>query len=252
MNEFAAEPLAEDALLLRFGDSIDPRVNSQVHAAAARLRAAHLAEVGEIAPSYASLLLRFDPLAWSDAGGTPHARLLAAIDPVLHGMEIDSARGPQARVVEIPVCYGGEFGPDLSDIAKHVRLDAQEFAARHAAAEYTVAMLGFAPGFPYLIGLDPALHAPRRTSPRTRVPAGSVAIGGAQTGIYPRELPGGWQIIGRTPSVLFDPRRESPCLLAPGDRVRFRAVENAGFHALFEKSGHGPPLPDSGDQGWSQ
>ena len=249
MTDFFIESLAEDALLLRFGDHIDAELNARVHATVARLRAGNLADVSEIAPSYASLLVRFDPFAWSDAGDTPHARLLAAIDPILRGMEIDSTHPPQARVVEIPVCYGGEFGPDLNDIAKHARLDAHEFSARHAAAEYTVAMLGFAPGFPYLLGLDPALHAPRRTSPRTRVPAGSVAIGGAQTGIYPSELPGGWQVIGRTPSVLFDARRNPPCLLAPGDRVRFRAIENSGFHALFEKRGDGRPPADPRDRG---
>ncbi|MGH8213046.1 MAG: 5-oxoprolinase subunit PxpB [Rhodanobacteraceae bacterium] len=231
-----AEPLSEDALLLRFGDSIDPQVSSRVHAAAARLHAANLPDVSDIAPAYASLLLRFDPLAWGDARDeSPHARLLAAIDPVLSRMGSDSTLQPQG-VVEIPVCYGGEFGPDLNDIAEHARLDAREFAARHAATEYTVAMLGFAPGFPYLLGLDPALHAPRRTTPRTRVPAGSVAIGGAQTGIYPRELPGGWQTIGRTSSVLFDPRRDPPCLLAPGDRVRFRAIDADEFAALAAPS----------------
>ena len=103
--------------------------------------------------------------------------------------------------------------------------------ARHTAATYTVAMLGFAPGFPYLFGLDPALHIARRASPRTRVPAGSVAIGGAQTGIYPTELPGGWQLIGRTPLVLFEPARDPPSLLMPGDRVRFVAIEAATFAA---------------------
>ncbi|HEY3521980.1 MAG TPA: 5-oxoprolinase subunit PxpB [Rhodanobacteraceae bacterium] len=234
-----AEPLAEDALLLRFGDSIDPQVNARVHAAAARLRAAKLPDVSDIAPGYTSLLVRFDPFAWGRAcarGEAPHARLLAEIDPLLRKTESDRTLRAQARVVEIPVCYGGEFGPDMRDIAAHARLDAGEFAARHTAAEYTVAMLGFAPGFPYLFGLDPTLNAPRRASPRTRVPAGSVAIGGAQTGIYPRELPGGWQIIGRTPSMLFDPGCDPPSLLAPGDRVRFRAIDTDEFAALVERA----------------
>jgi KipI family sensor histidine kinase inhibitor len=250
VNEFTIEPLSEDALLLRFGDSIDRGINSRVHIAAARLRAAKLPHVSDIAPSYASLLLRFDPFAWRDAhgcGGSPHARLLAAIEPVLRRAENDSAQ-PPARLVEIPVRYGGESGPDLNDVAKCARLDAREFSTRHAAAEYTVAMLGFAPGFPYLLGLDPALRAPRRASPRIRVPAGSVAIGGGQTGIYPRELPGGWQIIGRTPSLMFDPERDPPCLLAPGDRVRFRAIDDVEFRALFEKCVHGRP-PSSRDPG---
>jgi KipI family sensor histidine kinase inhibitor len=133
------------------------------------------------------------------------------------------------------VCYGGESGPDLDAVAEHAGLSRDDVIARHAAAEYTVAMLGFAPGFPYLLGLDRALQVPRRPSPRTRVPAGSVAIGGAQTGIYPRELPGGWHLIGRTPLVLFDPAREPPCLLAPGDRVRFREIEAGEFARLAER-----------------
>ena len=124
----------------------------------------------------------------------------------------------------VPVCYGGEFGPDLDDLARYARLSVDEVIARHCAPDYRVAMLGFAPGFPYLLGLDPALHAPRRATPRVRVPAGSVAIGGAQTGIYPSELPGGWLLIGRTPLTLFDPAREAPALLAPGQRLRFRAI----------------------------
>lgn len=134
--------------------------------------------------------------------------------------------------IEIPVCYDGEFGPDLDAVAAHAHLSHAEVIARHTAGDYSVAMLGFAPGFPYLLGLDPALHTPRRANPRTRVPAGSVAIGGAQAGIYPRELPGGWQVIGRTPCVLFDPQRDPPCLLPPGTRVRFRAIDAATFARL--------------------
>ena len=236
MIEFTAESMAEDALLLRFGDSIDPRINARVHAAAARLRAAALPNVCDIAPAYASLLIRFDPAAWAGKEESPHARLSIAIESILREVEDDGATGIGWRVIEIPVCYGGGFGPDLEEAARHAQLDAREFAARHAAGEYTVAMLGFAPGFPYLLGLDPALHVPRHATPRTRVPAGSVAIGGAQTGIYPRELPGGWQIIGRTPSILFDADREPPCLLAPGDRVRFRAIEIDEFAPLASRS----------------
>ena len=134
-----------------------------------------------------------------------------------------------AEAIEIPVCYGGEFGPDLDAVATHCGLEPAEVSARHAAGDYRVAMLGFMPGFAYLLGLDESLHMPRRASPRTRVPAGSVAIGGAQTGIYPRELPGGWQLIGRTPLTLFDPSQAEPALLRPGQRVRFRAIDAAAF-----------------------
>lgn len=247
----AIEPLAEDALLLRFGEGIDPAVNARVHTAAQALRAAKLAGILDVAPAYATLLVRFDPSVWIDNAQRSFERIAAAI------MELDFGPVPGAlpgqafhrgaertagplpaestSVVEIPVCYGREYGPDLQAVAEHAGLATAEVAARHAAAEYTVAMIGFAPGFPYLLGLDPMLRMPRRAEPRTRVPAGSVAIGGAQAGIYPRELPGGWQLIGRTPRVLFDPQRQSPCLLAPGDSVRFRAIDGDEFARLAER-----------------
>ncbi len=125
--------------------------------------------------------------------------------------------------------YGGEAGPDLADVAARAGIGADEAAARHAAGGYTVAMLGFAPGFPYLLGLDPSLATPRHATPRTRVEAGSVGIGGAQTGIYPASGPGGWRIIGRTPLRLFDAMRDPPTLLRAGDRVRFVAIDAATF-----------------------
>jgi KipI family sensor histidine kinase inhibitor len=236
MNGFTAEWLSENALLLRFGQAMDARLNARVHAAGASLRASALPGLIEIAPAYASLLLRFDPDAY--AGGADSFR--RAVESALAAMP--ERTGPDAlstRKVEIPVCYGGAHGPDLEEVARHAGLDAQQVIARHTAREYTVAMLGFAPGFPYLLGMDRVLHTPRRVTPRTRVPAGSVAIGGAQTGIYPRELPGGWMLIGRTPLTLFDPQRDPPCLLAPGDRVRFRAMDAGEFITLFEKCGHG-------------
>lgn len=250
MAEFSIEPLAEDALLLRFGDGIDIATNARVHAAARAVRAAKLPGIIDVAPAYSTLLLRFDAFAWPGKNGLderPHERLPEilhallrganpeTLDPGLrrdHGQEDAVAPREDARVVEIPVCYGGEHGPDLEAVAVHAGLSPDAAVARHAAGDYTVAMLGFAPGFPYLLGLDPALHAPRRADPRTRVPAGSVAIGGAQTGVYPRELPGGWNLIGRTPLSLFDPRREPPALLAPGDRVRFCAIDVDGFARL--------------------
>jgi KipI family sensor histidine kinase inhibitor len=229
--DFAIEPLAEDVLLLRFGDGIDIDVNARVHAAARALRAAHLAGIIDIAPAYATLLVRFDPFAHSDRD-----EFRAALSEAIRAGNCEAST-PSVATPEmvIPVCYGGVHGPDLEAVAEHARLAPEEVVSRHAVAEYTVAMLGFAPGFPYLLGLDAALHAPRRADPRTRVPAGSVAIGGAQTGIYPRELPGGWNLIGRTPLALFDPTRDPPCLLAPGDHVRFRAIDAAEFERRAER-----------------
>lgn len=221
-----SEALAEDALLLRFGDSIDIVVNAQVQRAAACLREA-LPQV-ECVPAYASILLRFDPDQWRGSA-LPHARVLEAAKAVL-AASTQSALA--ARECVIPVCYGDEFGPDLVDLATGCQLDVEEVIALHVGGDYRVAMIGFAPGFPYLLGLDPRLSVPRRTDPRQRVPAGSVAIGGAQTGIYPDCLPGGWQLIGRTPLRLFDVTAEPPSLLVAGDRVRFRAIDADAFHEL--------------------
>lgn len=229
--DFAIEPLAEDVLLLRFGERIDIEINACVHAAARALRAAQLPGLIDIAPAYATLLVRFDPFAQPDRDGF-RASLSAAVRA---GGSEASAPSVAAREVVVPVCYGGVHGPDLETVATQARLAPEEIVHRHAAAKYTVAMLGFAPGFPYLLGLDAALHTPRRADPRKRVPAGSVAIGGAQTGIYPRELPGGWNLIGRTPLALFDPGRDPPCLLAPADRVRFRAIDAGEFARLAER-----------------
>ena len=225
--KFRIEPLGDCALLVELGERIDAAINAQAIALADVLRAAHLADVFDIAPAYASVCVRYTPTR-ADAC----ARLIAEISALAERTTTPAADLPERACVEVPVCYGGEFGPDLDDVAQRAELHAREVVARHAGAEYRVAMLGFAPGFPYLLGLDPTLHTPRRASPRLRVPTGSVAIGGAQTGIYPRELPGGWHIIGRTPLRLFDATREPPALLAPGQLVRFRAIGAEEFAAL--------------------
>lgn len=222
------EALAEDALLLRFGECIDIELNARVQAAAACLRR-QLPHV-ECVPAYASLLLRFDPRHWSGGDGHPHQQLQLAVCAALD--EADPAAGTPREVV-IPVCYGGEYGPDLAEVAALCRLDPQTVIARHSSVNYRVAMLGFAPGFPYLLGLDPQLAVPRRSDPRQRVPAGSVAIGSSQTGIYPDVLPGGWQLIGRTPLRLFDITAQAPSLLAAGDRVRFRVIDEDNYRQML-------------------
>lgn len=209
------EALGDRALLLRFGETLDPAIVARVQAAARRARATAPAAVQDIVPAYASLAVHLAADAFDEA-------TLAGIEAWLLSCAGDDFVSPApARTVEIPVRYGGEHGPDLAFVARHAGLAVEDVIARHARAEYTVAMLGFAPGFPYLAGLDPALATPRHPQPRTRVAAGSVGIGGAQAVVYPRESPGGWQIIGRTPLVLFDPARAEPSLLQPGDRVRF-------------------------------
>ncbi len=221
-----AQPLGEEALLLQWDERVDARLNAAVHAAATIVRSAALPGVHELVPAYASLLVRFDASIWSTGGRRDaHAALHAKLIEILAagGGKVEVAP-PPARVHEIAVRYGGEDGPDLAGLASTLGLDEAEVITRHTAPLYRVAMLGFAPGFAYLLGLDPRLAAPRRPRPRTRVPAGSVAIGGLQTGIYPAALPGGWQLVGRTARVLFDAARQPPALLQPGDGVRLVAL----------------------------
>lgn len=169
--------------------------------------------VSEVLPGMNNLTVLFDPERLDAAA--LEQRLLALWP------EVAAAPKADARTVEIPVDYGGEHGPDLHEVARHTGLTPAEVVKRHSAGDYVVYLLGFLPGFAFMGGLAPELATPRRSEPRTAVPARSVGIGGAQTGIYPSVSPGGWQLIGRTPLPLFDPQAASPTLLRPGDQVRF-------------------------------
>ncbi|QPG26205.1 5-oxoprolinase subunit PxpB [Pantoea sp. SM3640] len=151
----------------------------------------------------------------------PQQSALDAIERLQRWWEESEAQLPESRLVEIPVIYGGEHGPDLVVVAEHAALTAGQVVELHSSSDYVVFFVGFQPGFPYLGGLDPRLHIPRRAEPRVAVPAGSVGIGGSQTGVYPLASPGGWQLIGQTRTALFDPLQQPPTLLRPGDRVRF-------------------------------
>lgn len=220
------ERVSESLLIVRVGAVIDLQVNQVAQVIAQRILRADLRGVIDVAPAYASVAVRYLPRLWMSPRHDAFAAISDALKPLLFEISTD-AQSP--RLVEIPVCYGGALGVDLATAAEALGMTEAEFIALHVGAEYRVAMLGFAPGFPYLLGLSPQLHLPRRAQPRLRVPAGSVAIGGAQTGIYPRELPGGWHLIGCTPLRLFDLAAPTPCLLAPGDGVRFRAITPAQF-----------------------
>ncbi|HBS6855669.1 TPA: 5-oxoprolinase subunit PxpB [Klebsiella pneumoniae] len=151
----------------------------------------------------------------------PQEMAWEAIDKLQRWWEESDALEPESREISIPVIYGGEAGPDLGDVARHSGLSEKQVVELHSSVEYMVWFLGFQPGFPYFGGLPEQLAMPRRAEPRVLVPAGSVGIGGSQTGIYPLATPGGWQLLGRTPLALFDPKREEPVLLRSGDRVRF-------------------------------
>ncbi|MGQ4661023.1 5-oxoprolinase subunit PxpB [Lysobacter sp. F6437] len=219
------EALADDAWLLRLGDTLDQRINTRVHALVARINAEAPAWLRDVVPAYASLAVFFEPQRVRP--GQVRSWLCDLV-----GQATSDLPPATGRRVEIPVAYGGEHGPDLAAAADELGISPDQLAERHADGDYTVAMIGFAPGFPYLFGLDPALALPRLATPRVHVPAGSVGVAGGQTGIYPRESPGGWRLLGRTPLRLFDPGSEPPGVLQPGDRVRFVAIDAAEYAAL--------------------
>ncbi len=223
------ESLGDAALLARFGTAIDAAVNARVQLWFRRLLTGRPSWLQDVVPAYATLAVFVD-IAEESLGDDPLDAARAWLEERFAEGEDGDAEQP-ARAIEIPVCYGGAFGADLEDSARELGISPDELIARHAAATYRVAMIGFAPGFPYLLGMDPAIALPRLATPRTRVPAGSVGIGGAQTGIYPKESPGGWRILGRTPLVLFDETRDPPALLAPGDAVRFVPIGGEAFAA---------------------
>ncbi len=212
------------AILMELGDGISPEIHARIRAMLIALEAAELPGVVECLPSYRTLALLYDPLH------TSFNRLRQELSD-LHD-RLAAVTVPEPRVVTLPVCYGGDLGPDLEFVAAHHRLTPAEVVALHTSPDYLVYMIGFTPGFPYLGGLPEALHTPRLTRPRKRVPAGSVGIANGQTGIYPIDSPGGWQLIGQTPARLFDPGRPSPFLLNAGDILRFAAIEREEFTAL--------------------
>ncbi len=217
--------LGDIGLLLRWPGGIDATTNAQVHAFAERLRVARPSWLIDLVPAYASLALLVAPEGGRDVLGDAEHWLQAELRQPATAQATGEWRPP----IDIPVCYDGEFGLDLPIIAEATGLSIDQVIARHCAPTYRVAMLGFAAGFPYLLGLDPQLAMPRLSEPRLHVPAGTVGIGGAQTGIYPRRSPGGWRLLGRTPLRLFDPTRDAPSLLQAGDRVRFIAISRAQF-----------------------
>jgi inhibitor of KinA len=201
-------------MIVEFDQVIDPVVNQRAIDVSIRLRARALPGVRDVVPGYCSVGVHFDPLR------TDLPRLEAAIDHDARVAESVSVT-ELTRVHEIPVSYGGSAGPDLRAVAEACGCSAADVVARHAARVYRVYMLGFVPGFAYLGSVDPAIAVPRHRVPRERVPAGSVGIAGEQTGVYPIETPGGWQIIGRTATLMFDPDRQPASLLAAGEGVRF-------------------------------
>lgn len=213
----AVTPLADSALTITLGDRADAATSALVRVVAAGIRVAALPPVRDIALGYAAVTV------WYDALHTSYETMATALMPIVM-QAATAAPGtgvPAGREHEIPVRYDG---PDLDEVAQRTGLSVSDVIARHAGRVYTVYFLGFVPGWAYLGDLDPSLVVARRTEPRSRVPAGAVAIAGAQTGVYPYAIPGGWHLIGRTSAELFDPMRDPPAVFAAGDRVRFVQV----------------------------
>ncbi len=226
-------PLGDSALRIELGDTIDERTLARVRAADEALTAVPLPGVVEVVPAYTTLTVYYDLPALIATGAPADDAVVWLTGQVAQRLKKagkSSVRG--ARVVEIPVCYGGEFGPDLGRIAGLAKLSVEEVVRRHAKPEYLVALIGFAPGFPYLLGLPKELAMPRIIRPRMQVAAGTVGIAGEQTGIYPLATPGGWNLLGRTPLRLFRPENTPPTLLQAGDRVKFRPITAEQFRQL--------------------
>lgn len=224
MAEARFQAASDRSLLISFGERISLETHQSVLRMMRLLEAEPVQGVRDLNPAYCSLLVTFDALARS------HADMEAILRGYLGRLE--EVALPEPRRVEIPVCYGAEFGPDLEDVAAHHTMAAERVIELHAAAEYVVYFLGFVPGFAYLGGLPEALATPRLAEPRRTVPAGSVGIAGNQTGVYPFATPGGWRLIGRTPLAMFHAEREPMSLLAIGDRVRFRPIPPDEFATL--------------------
>ena len=217
------QPMGDSAFIVRFGESISPEVHARVAGALRALDSAREPWVVDIVPGYASLMVLYDALR-------------ALPEEVHQWLEETLPRAqpepPSRRVIEVPVWYHPSVGPDLEPLAREKQLSVEELIALHTAPEYLVYMLGFRPGFPFLGGLDPRLFSSRLPTPRVAVPAGSVGIGGQQTGISPVRSPGGGRLLGRTPLRLFAPGSEPPFAVAPGDRLRFVSIPEERYRTL--------------------
>lgn len=223
--QFRVCPAGDSGWLIELPERIDAEVNTRAIRIARAVQAAGL-PVTDVVVGYRSVMVYVDPLADAAAGIERRLHEIASDPP-------DADTVPTATV-DVPVCYDGGFGPDLQDIAAFAGCSVEEVIRRHLAVEYRVFVVGFVPGFAYMASVDPTIAAPRRSSPRLKVPAGSVAIAAGQTGIYPAETPGGWSLIGRCPIRPYDPARAEPFLFHPGDTVRFTRISEPAYRASTE------------------
>lgn len=224
LNEAKLLPVGDAALLAEFGREVNSRINARVRALTDAVLAADFEWLQDVVPAFASLLICFDKRR------VAYAEVQAAVQALL--ADLPEGADEEKRVWLVPVCYEGEFAPDMADMERLCGLSRDEIVAIHSGRDYQIYMLGFLPGFPYLGGLDERIHAARLDSPRVKIEPGSVGIGGAQTGIYPCASPGGWRLIGKTPSVLYDPGRDEPIVYQAGDYIRFYPISAAEFAEL--------------------
>lgn len=214
----------DTALTVEFGNEISESINAQIRAFTIALERAKLPGVVELVPTYRSLMIHYDP------GVVLYNQLAGQLKGVLK--QLDSIEIPPSPVLEIPVLYGGEMGPDLTFVAEHAKKTEEEVIKIHTSTEYLIYMLGFTPGFTYLGGMSDEIATPRLEQPRVKIPAGSVGIAGKQTGVYPIDSPGGWQLIGRTPVKMYDPNRETPILPQAGQYIKFRSIDQTEYDKI--------------------
>jgi inhibitor of KinA len=224
-------PSGDSAFIIKAGDGISEEVNRTVMKLLVRLEEWKIAGITDFIPAYNELMVSYDPSV------TGYRQLLDILRAC--GADIEDVELPEAGTVDVPVLYGGEYGPDIQDIADMGYLSQDDVVTIHSSALYRVYMLGFTPGFCYLGGMDKRIATPRRQSPRMKIPAGSVGIAGNQTGIYPVESPGGWNLIGRTPLQLFNPFMKPEFLFSAGDSIRFVPVTEDEFNTIREKVENG-------------
>ena len=218
-------PVGDRAISIDFGQVIDPTINRHIRQTIERIKELQLEGIIELVPTYCALLVEYDAMLYS------YSEICNIIEPTLEKGMTDTTN-ELVTVVEVPTVYGGEFGPDLSFVASHNHLSEDEVISIHSGTDYLVYMLGFIPGFTYLGGMDSRIATPRLSSPRTLIPAGSVGIAGEQTGTYPSDSPGGWQIIGRTPVAMYDMSKAQSALLNAGDYVRYVPIDESEFHRI--------------------
>ena len=214
----------DQVLVAEFGDRIDEAVNDQVHALAAKIEEQQIPGIGEVVPTFRSLLIYYDSYQLSYREAADKIEELAR--------NLKTEQKTKKRILKIPCCYGVRFGPDLADMEQLTGLDRKEMIDIHSSVDYKVYMLGFLPGFAYLGGLDERIHVPRLKSPRLKISRGAVGIGGSQTGIYPMDSPGGWRLMGETPIDMYDPNREQPILVQAGDYIRFVPITIMDYYDI--------------------